>query len=495
MASEMANDLVPEDHVIVIFGANGDLSRRKLLPALFHLAHEGLMPRDFRIVGNSRSDFSGDEFRDFAEASVREFCRCEVTSGEWADFSKRLSFVSHEFTPDNVEPVRGAVEEAEGELGGAPRRLFYLAVPPPAFGPITTGLGRWGLNERARVIFEKPFGQDLASFQALSETVNSVLDESQVYRIDHFLGKETVQNILCLRFANGMFEPIWNRSHIDNVQIDVPETLGVGTRAGYYDQAGAFRDMVVTHLFQVLGFIAMEPPISLEAKQLKDEVTKVFESIAPLASDDVVRGQYDGYRDEQGIDPQSATETFAAARVRIDNWRWSGVPFYLRTGKRMAERRSSVTLVFKEPPRRMFREAPGILELQDELTLDLGPDEGISLTFLAKRPGPRIELADARMVFKYEGSFGSHLIEAYERLIHDALIGDRTLFTRGDGIERVWELVSDVIARPPPPLPYAQESWGPDAADELIAPTRWHLSRHDESGFDDGRDDLVPREE
>jgi glucose-6-phosphate 1-dehydrogenase len=467
--------LVPEDHVILLFGANGDLARRKLLPALFHLTQEGLMPRRFFIIGNSRSEMSDDEFTTFARSSVDEFCRCEATDSSWHEFSERLSYVSHEFRSGDTEPVDHAVRAAEAELGGQPRRLFYLAVPPPVFAVITQGLGACGLAERARVIYEKPYGLDLDSFRELDDAVHAVLDESQVFRIDHFLGKETVQNILALRFANGMFEPVWNRDHIDHVQIDVPETLGIGTRAGFYEQTGALRDMVVTHLLQVLSFVALEPPTSLAPKPLLDEKVKVFESMVPLQPDDVVRGQFDGYRDVEGVAPDSDTETFVAARFFVDNWRWAGVPFFLRTGKRMAEARSSVVLAFRSPPHQMFREVPRDRFGHDHLALELGPEEGVTATFLAKAPGPTIKLAPARMEFRYQGSFGSELIEAYERLIHDALIGDRTLFTRAGGIRRIWGILADLIAYPPPLHPYPQGSWGPDEATELISPRRWHL--------------------
>ena len=473
----MSDHLTPPDHVIVIFGANGDLARRKLLPALFHLDSEGLMPKDFRIIGNSRSELTDREFVNFAHDAISVFGRSENLDADerWPAFARRLSYISHEFNPDEPEPVLEAVEKAETELGGDPQRLFYLAVPPAAFGTIIRGIGEINLADRTHVVVEKPFGSDLRSFQKLSKTVHNVLDEEQVYRIDHFLGKESVQNILALRFANGMFEPIWNRDHIDHVQIDVPEELGVGQRAPFYEPTGALRDMVVTHLLQVLALVAMEPPTTFAPKPLTDETVKVFESIMPFEQDEIVRGQYTGYRDEEGVAPNSDTDTFIAAKVCIDNWRWAGVPFYLRTGKRMAVSRQSVTLAFREPPRQMFREAPIEWFDQDHLTLELGADEGITLTFLAKKPGPEIELAPASMVFKYEGSFGSKLIEAYERLIHDVMMGDRTLFTRGDGIERTWELIADLLTDPPPLHFYEQGSWGPAAADELIAPKRWAL--------------------
>ncbi len=472
----------PEDHVIVIFGGNGDLARRKLLPALYHLAAEGLMPERYAIIGNSRSEMSDEEFRDFARDAVDDFCRCSRSEDAWADFARRLSYVSCEFEPGNTDAVNDAVRKAEAELGGGAQRLFYLAVPPPAFGPITQGIGASELTERTRVVYEKPYGADVDSFRVLDRLVHEVLDESQVYRIDHFLGKETVQNILALRFANGMFEPVWNRDYIDHVQIDVPETLGVGTRAGFYERTGALKDMVVTHLLQVLSFIAMEPPPSLESTALINEKVKVMEAMVPLTVDDVVRGQYDGYLEAEGVASESDTETFVAARLLIENPRWSGVPFYLRTGKRMAESRSSVVLAFRAPQHEIFDRLPRDAFEHDHLTLELGPNEGISVNFLAKVPGPTIELGPARMDFRYEGSFGSELIEAYERLIHDALIGDRTLFTRGDGIERTWQVVGDVIAKPPPLKRYAPGSWGPKEADELIVPGRWHFPAVHEHG-------------
>ncbi len=464
------------DHTIVIFGANGDLSKRKLLPALFHLFLEDLMPADFRVVGTSRSEVSTDEFRILARDAVEEFSRCDAIDDErWSQFSSRLSYRSTEFKPGDTDDLASAVKEAENELGGETLRLFYLSVPPAAFSDITRGLASSGLNVGAKVVFEKPFGSDLASFKELDATVKDSLDDGQVFRIDHFIGKEPVQNILALRFANGMFEPVWNRQHIDHVQIDVPEDLGIGTRAGFYEKTGALRDMVVTHLFQLLSIVAMEPPASFDSKQLIDEKVKIFESMPEVSQEAVVRGQYRGYRDEDGVDPDSETETFIAMELAVDNWRWQGVPFYLRTGKKMAERRSSVTLAFRNPPKMMF---PGVATRRfghDHLTLDIGPNEGITISFLAKEPGPTMEVAPAHMRFDYEGRFGSNLIEAYERLILDALLGERQLFTRADGIERTWEMVQGIIEDPPLIHPYEPGSWGPDAADELIAPRHWHL--------------------
>jgi glucose-6-phosphate 1-dehydrogenase len=471
----MRAELIPDDTVIVIFGGNGDLARRKLLPSLYHLHAEGLMPRRWRIIGNSRRELADASYDEFARRAVSEFGRCCIDEDAWRVFADQLSYVSGEFTPDDPGALRDAVLAAEREIGGEPRRLFYLSVPPSAFGVITEALGKSGLADRGRVVFEKPFGVDQASFKQLDETVHHVLDEEQIYRIDHFLGKETLQNVLALRFANGMFEPVWNRNHIDHVQIDVPETLGIGTRATFYEATGALRDMLVTHLFQVLSVIAMEPPIALAPKPLLDEKAKVFESIVPLRADDIVRGQFEGYTDLEGVAPDSQIETFVAARVCVDNWRWAGVPFYLRTGKRMAASRQTVTLAFTEPPRQMFRDVPLDSPGRNHLTLDLGGDEGIKLLFLAKVPGPSVRLGPARMAFSYEGSFGSEMIGPYERLLHDSLMGDRTLFTRADGIARTWELVADLLKNPPPLHRYAQGSWGPEAAARLIAPRHWHL--------------------
>ena len=470
----MTDGLRPEPHVIVVFGANGDLARRKLLPALFHLYQEGLLPDRFSIIGSSRSRLTDDEFRDFAHGAVDEFCKCDAHGDEWAHFASRLSYVPSDFSSASAGSLRDAVAKADADLGGEARRLFYLAVPPSAFGAITKGLGSSGLTARARVVYEKPFGSDRASFGELSRVVARVLHESQVYRIDHFLGKESVQNILALRFANGMFEPVWNRDHIDHVQIDVPEELGIGTRAAFYEGTGALKDMLVTHLLQVLSVVAMEPPASLAPKALIDERVKVFDSMVPLRSDDVVRGQFAGYRALDGVDPRSDTETFVAARVRIDNWRWAGVPFFLRTGKRLAQSRQTITLAFRSPPRSIFGGAvePGA---RNHLTIELGSRESVSLHFLAKAPGPLVELAPARMDFAYGSTFGSKLVEAYERLLHDALIGDRTLFTRPDGIERTWDLVGEPLAQPPPVAGYEPGSWGPEAMHDLISPRRWVL--------------------
>jgi glucose-6-phosphate 1-dehydrogenase len=463
-------ELIPDDHVIVLFGATGDLARRKLLPGLYRLAKAGLLPDQFRIVATSRGGMSDEEFRAFAYQAITQFTRVIPDEDDWGAFARLISYA--DATENGALP--SAVEEAERAIGSDVRRLHYLSVPPAAAPGIVTSLGESGLADRARVIMEKPFGSDLDSARTLNETVHAVLDENQIFRIDHFLGKETVQNILALRFANPVFEMLWNRDFIDHVQIDVPETLSIGTRAEFYEATGAFRDMIVTHLLQVLGFVAMEPPASLDADALVHETAVVFDALAPLRPEDVVRGQYDGYLDEPGVVAGSQTETFVAVRAFVRNPRWEGVPFYLRTGKRLAEGRRVVTIGMKEPPEEMLGVKGGFPPR--EFVFDLGEPGTISTHFLVKKPGPTMELAPAPFAFHYDDSFViSNQLEAYERLIHDALIGDRTLFTGSTGIERLWEVSAPVLDAPLPLHSYEPGSWGPQAIDDLIAPRRWHL--------------------
>jgi glucose-6-phosphate 1-dehydrogenase len=473
-------DLRPENHVIVLFGATGDLAKRKLLPGLYHLAVAGLLPEKYRIIGAATPDagLSDEEFRSHARDAVTEFGNTKPAGATWEEFAASLTFGTA--APGASEPLVNAVRAAEKEIGGTPRRLFHLAVPPVAFTSVIGELGASGLATQAsRVIIEKPFGTDLASAQALNRAVHDVFDESQVFRIDHFLGKESVDNILAFRFANGLFEPIWNRNHIRYVQIDVPETLSIEGRAAFYDATGAYRDMVVTHLFQVLGFIAMEPPTSLADKPLRDEKGKVFDALCPIDVRHVVRGQYEGYRSGPGVAPDSDTETMAAVRVEIDNWRWAGVPFFLRSGKSMGASRQTVTLGFYEPPLRMFRHVHrhGMPSGRvNEVVIDFADPGSISVEFLAKEPGPEMTLAATSMTFRYDESFAtSNALEGYERLILLAMLGDQSLFTRADGIERVWEISSPLLESPPAVLPYAPGSWGPPEVERLVAPYRWHL--------------------
>src|SRR3954464_3928728 len=461
---------VPDDHVIVLFGALGDLARRKLLPGLFHLERAGLMPARYRIIGTSRKGGSAEDFRKVAKEAIGQ----AATGEAWDRFAQNLGFSA--FNADDPGPLVKALEEADQDLD-KPARLHYLSVPPGAFGATVKALGDAGLATRARVVLEKPFGVDLESAIELNKLVHSVFPEERVFRIDHFLGREAVQNLIALRFANGMFEPVWNRDHIDHVQIDVPETLAVDDRAGFYEETGAYRDMVVTHLFHVLGFVAMEPPTTLEARSIVEETGKVFRSVSPIDPANVIRGQYAGYREGEGVNPDSQTETFIALRAGIENWRWSGVPFFLRTGKRMGEQRRLLTIAFREPPRRAFRAARACVEDYgpDHISFDLGDPGGITTSFLAKVPGPRMRLGQARMEFTYEGSFGTEGLEPYERVMYDAMLGDRTLFANADGIEHLWAASSALLDDPPPLHRYAAGSYGPQKMHELIAPRRWWL--------------------
>jgi glucose-6-phosphate 1-dehydrogenase len=468
----------PGNHVIVMFGATGDLARRKLLPGLFRLAAAGLMPGRYQIIGSSRRDLTSEQFRDLARQAVTEFGTGAPAGAAWQAFQQQLCFASAE--PARTGPLVAAVERAEREIGGSPGRLFHLAIPPTAFEPTVTMLGAAGLAPGSKVIIEKPFGTDLASARALNQTAHAIFDESHIFRIDHFLGKESVDNILAFRFANGLFEPIWHRHHIAYVQIDVPETLSIEGRGSFYDHTGAYRDMIVTHLFQVLGFVAMEPPVSLDAKHLRDEKAKVFDALKPLDVAHVVRGQYAGYRDELGVAAGSATETMAAVRAEIDNWRWAGVPFFLRSGKRLAASRQVITLGFHQPPLRMFPIDRNHLPAgkRNEIVIDFADPGAITVGFLAKEPGATMDLGAAEMTFRYADSFCADCgLEGYERLLLDAMLGDQSLFTRADGIERLWEISAPLLDNPPPIQPYAPGSWGPQPAlDHLPAPYRWQLT-------------------
>jgi glucose-6-phosphate 1-dehydrogenase len=467
---------VPHDQVIVLFGATGDLARRKLLPGIFHLFEAGLMPERFALIGAARSDLSDEEFAELAREAVCGSGRRPVEGESWNRFADSLGFVS---TGDGFGELESTIASAREKLQDA-QLLHYLALPPAAAAGVIEDLGRAGLEEGARVIMEKPFGRDLASARELDALVHSVFKEEQVFRIDHYIGREAVQNLLAMRFANGMFEPVWNRNHIDHVQIDVPETLSIEMRGGFYEETGAFRDMIVTHLFQVLSFVAMEPPVSLNAKSLMTEREKVFEAMKTLEPADVVRGQYAGYREEEGVAADSDTETFVALRAFVDNWRWEGVPFFLRSGKRLADTHHLLTIAFSEPPRRMFPiDCTQVAEEygHDHLTFELGDPGSISASFLAKVPGPKMQLGQAHMRFSYADSFGGpeRALDAYERLIYDVMVGDRTLFTTSAAIERLWEVADPIVREPPPVEIYAPGSGGPEATEALLAPHRWHV--------------------
>jgi glucose-6-phosphate 1-dehydrogenase len=468
----------PGNHVIVLFGATGDLAKRKLLPGWFHLYAAGLLPKEFRLIGSAPPGMAmtDNQFREHAEQSCTDFCITKPDDGPWEEFAANLSFAAAE--PGNYQDLVAAVQRAEKEIGGTPERLYHLAIPPVAFSSVVGMLGDSGLAKGARVIIEKPFGTDLDSARKLNQAVHAVFPESNVFRIDHFLGKESVDNILALRFANGLFEPIWNRQHIRYVEIDVPETLTIEGRAGFYDATGAYRDMVVTHLFQVLAFVAMESPVSLSAKHLRDEKEKVFEALKPIDVAHVVRGQYQGYLSTSGVAADSQTETMVAVRAEVDNWRWHGVPFFLRSGKAMGASRQVITLGFAPPPLRMFpahrKDTP--YGRQNEIVIDFADPGAIKLNFLAKVPGAELSLGNAEMAFYYKDSFAaSHALEGYEHLILMAMVGDQSLFTRSDGIERVWEISEPLLQNPPPVEPYPVGSYGPESVKRLIAPYHWHL--------------------
>jgi glucose-6-phosphate 1-dehydrogenase len=459
--------------VVVLVGATGDLSRRKLLPGLFHLSSTGFIP-GCRIIGVSLDDLNADGFRVLARAALDEFSTRKVNEAEWATFAETLEYVP---MAAGAEVLRAAVDKAEAALGGEAQRVHYLSIPPNAALSAVRLLDKADLVERSRIIMEKPFGIDLGTAVKLNATLHKVFDEEQIFRIDHFLGKEPAQNILAFRFANGLFEPIWNRNFIDHVQIDVPETLGLGKRSGFYETVGAYRDMVVTHLFQILGFMAMEPPTSLEPAPISEEKNKVFRSMLPLDPRDVVRGQYGGYRSEDGVDPESDTETFIALKCLIDNWRWAGVPFFLRTGKRLAEGQRIISIAFREPPKSMFPVGSGVgAQGPDHLTFDLADASKMSLSFYGKRPGPGMRLDKLSLQFAmHDTGLIGDVLEAYERLILDAMRGDHTLFTTAEGIERLWEVSTPLLESPPPVRLYPQGSWGPKSVHQLVAPHAWRL--------------------
>lgn len=462
-----------QPQTVVLFGATGDLARRKLIPGLFHLVTNNLIP-NFRVVGVSLDDISREEFVEFVIAAVREFYHRELPGVDWEPMYELIDYV-----PTSAGPtaLAAAVARAESHFDEPGERLHYLSVPPSAALAAISMIDEANLVERSKVIMEKPFGVDLASARSLNARIHEVFAEEQVFRIDHFLGKEPALNILAFRFANGLFEPIWNRNFIDYVQIDVPETLGVETRGHFYDQTGAYRDMVVTHLFQIMAFIAMEPPTELASGPISEEKNKVFRSMLPIEPADVVRGQYQGYLDIEGVSPDSETETFVALKCQIDNWRWAGVPFYLRTGKRMPEGQRIVSIGFREPPKSMFPADSGVsAQGPDHLTFDLADSAKMSLSFYGKRPGPGMRLDKLSLQFAMaDTGLQGELFEAYERLFLDAMKGDHTLFTTSEGIERLWEVSEPLLNAMPPVRPYEPGTWGPNAIHQLIAPNAWRL--------------------
>jgi glucose-6-phosphate 1-dehydrogenase len=471
----MANDIPPQ--AIVIFGASGDLTKRKLLPAFYHLFLEGHTPKGFAIVGYARTEMTDDEFRDMAREAVAEFGSNAPHGEVWEAFCRRLAYVPGEFSDTGaMDHIADHLKMTDRELGTQGNRFYYAATPPSAYPDIVSRLGEAGLAEGAKIVFEKPFGYDLESAMRLNATIHEVFDESQVFRIDHYLGKETVQNILAFRFANGLFEPIWNRRYLDHVQITVAESIGIENRGAFYEGTGAIRDMVATHLLQLMTFLAMEPPVSFEPDRLRDETVKALRAAKRIDPARVVRGQYDGYRSEPGVNDHSNVETFAAMEVEIDSWRWSDVPFYLRTGKGLASKVSEVTLKFRKVPYNVFRGTDVDLPRRDHLTVRIQPNEGITIAVNAKKPGPGLDLGRVTMDFDYEREFHTQIVDSYELLLLEAMEGDHTLFLRQDGVERAWELLDPVLKRPGAVVPYPRGSWGPEDADKLIAPRRWHIS-------------------
>ena len=483
-----AEEEIRPPFTLVIFGASGDLTRRLLAPAIAHLLRDGAVSPEFAIIGLARSEMSDVEFRAYLDGGAREFT--PPTQGRPGDLPSTVQYISGDFgDPGLYDRLKSAIDSIEGKRGGPRNRIFYFATPPEADPAIVKLLGEKGLSRPeggwARVVVEKPFGHDLQSGKDLNDELRTVFQERQIYRIDHYLGKETVQNIFVLRFANGVFEPLWNNRYIDHVQIAVSETVGVGHRAGYYDSAGVVRDMFQNHLLQLLCLTAMEPPVAFEADAVRAEKVKVLQSIRPIPENAIdewaVRGQYGpgvvegkkvpGYREEEKVNPQSNTPTYAAVKFAIDNWRWAGVPFYVRSGKRLAERVSEIAIEFKRVPHPLFSKAAGTLN-PNVLRLRIQPDEGVSLKFDAKIPGTVMQVQSVYMDFPYS-KLGASIQGGYERLLLDVTHGDQTLFTRGDEVEQAWRVVSPILraweGHPPADFPnYASGTWGPESADRFL---------------------------
>lgn len=489
--------------LMVIFGASGDLAQRKLLPALYNLVQKKLLPEDFTIVGYSRTEYSDDAFREMARVGVEKYSDAAFREAEWQKFAQGIFYVAGNYDDaDGFARLKARIEALDTSRRTGRNRLFYLSTPPSVYEPVATQLGQADLVRPAdencwtRLVVEKPFGHDLTSAQTLNEHLLGIFHEDQIYRIDHYLGKETVQNILVFRFANGIFEPIWNRNYVEHVQITVSESIGVEQRGGYYDKSGALRDMVQNHMLQLVSLVGMEPPVAFDAKAVRDQKVNLLRSIRPLAPEEVgqyvVRAQYSpgdlngehlpAYRDEEGVDPDSTTETFVAWKLEIDNWRWNGVPFYLRTGKALPEKVSEIAIYFRRAPHLLFDSADDGEHLsRNVLVIRIQPDEGISMKISAKQPGPAVKLQPVNMAFHYGSSFGSTPPDAYQRLLLDVVLGDGTLFTRRDEVEVAWERVTRVLdgwkmqeaqalsSGVPLRLPaYEVGTWGPAAADHLL---------------------------
>lgn len=489
-AAARRKERVPAPTVVVIFGASGDLTKRKLLPALYHLEQGELLPREFGVIGVARRDLTPTFAGEMKEGIV-EFGGAKASDPKLAAFIDKVSYHPMNFDDDaGYEKLKQRLAEFDEKSGVKCNVLFYLAVAPEYFSDILRHLGRHGLTQsrdrQVRVIIEKPFGHDLESAKLLNSEVNQVLEEDQIFRIDHYLGKETVQNILVFRFANGIFEPIWNRNYIDHIQITAAESIGIEGRGPFYEKAGALRDVMQNHMMELLSFVCMEPPVSFEADAVRHEKVKVWKAIQPIRLEDTVRGQYGpsevdgkqvkGYRQEDRVDPNSQTETFAAMKLGIENWRWAGVPIYLRAGKRLAKRETEITIQFKQPPMLLFGGSTSgpCAEIQPNLiTMRIQPDEGISLRFGAKVPSPDMTVCPVDMNFQYSTAFGTNSANGYERLLLDAMLGDATLFAHRDGVEATWALMTPVLegwanAEPQDFPNYDSGSWGPKCAQELI---------------------------
>ncbi|WP_425148434.1 glucose-6-phosphate dehydrogenase [Deinococcus sp.] len=488
----MRRSRAPEPATLVIFGATGDLSRRKLLPAVFGLWQDGLLGSAFNIVGVGRQEMTDESFRDYALEALKTSKETDaILPGSLEKFRELLYYEYGDFATDEVyDRVGKQLDEAENAHGGRKNAVFYLSTPPSLFEPISNGLGRLKLQDESegwrRIIIEKPFGTTLTTARHLNDVIHSVWDESQVYRIDHYLGKETVQNLMAIRFGNAIFEPIWNRSYVDHVQITAAEDLGLEGRAGYYEEAGILRDMLQNHLMQLFTLVAMEPPVAFDEGAIRDEKVKVLRAVRPIpkeqVGDSAVRGQYGpgtlagervpGYREEPGVKPGSSTPTYVAVKFEIENWRWQGVPFFIRTGKRLPKKVTEIAVVFKKPPLGLF---PGGLE-RNVLAFRIQPDEGVSLKFSSKTPGQENQLREVTMDFRYD-AFGAGLESPYSRLVLDAMLGDATLFPREDEVDHAWQLVTGMLeawdGQDAPEFPnYAAGSWGPEAADALMGPDR-----------------------
>src|ERR1700749_3455368 len=480
---------IPEPTAVVIFGASGDLTKRKLLPALFHLEQSGLLPAEFSVVGVARRPLQ-DEFQKDMREGILKFGGVKEGDQKLDEFMKKVTYHAMNFDdPEGYGKLKTLLEGIDEKQGTKGNRLFYLATAPEYFAEIIEQLGKHGMAKpehgKVHVIIEKPFGHDLASARQLNDEVNRVFREEQVFRIDHYLGKETVQNILVFRFANGIFEPVWNRNYVDHVQITAAEESGIEGRGPFYESAGALRDVIQNHVMELLSFVAMEPPISFGADALRREKIKVWKAIQPINVEDTVRGQYGpgkvkgqevkGYRQEERVDPKSSTETDGGLRLTIENWRWAGVPFYIRAGKRLAKRSTEIAIQFKQPPQLLFNDLSGkCSDIQPNIiSMRIQPDEGISLRFGAKVPTPNMEVCPVIMNFNYAEAFGTNSANGYERLLLDAMIGDGTLFAHREGVEATWSLLTPLLQQwadwKPTGFPnYAAGTWGPKAADELL---------------------------